>query len=81
MGVVYAAHDTLLDRQVALKVVASDLSRATAADMARLRLLREAQTAARLSHPNVVTVYDVGAVRARSSSPWSSSKASRSRPG
>jgi tetratricopeptide (TPR) repeat protein/predicted Ser/Thr protein kinase len=52
MGVVYVAHDPELDRDVAIKV----LRRGAAAS----RLRREAQALARLSHPNVVAVYDVG---------------------
>jgi tetratricopeptide (TPR) repeat protein len=58
MGVVYRAHDTLLDRDVALKVLSAT---ALSADH-RARLLREAQAAAQLNHPNVVTVYDAGEV-------------------
>lgn len=59
MGVVYAAYDPKLDRNVAIKLV--DLSRiGSNARDARARLEREAQAAATLSHPNVVTVYDVG---------------------
>ncbi len=57
MGVVYAAHDPELDRKVALKMILGDRSRD--AD-ARLRLQREAQALAKLAHPNVVTVLDVG---------------------
>ncbi len=56
LGVVYAAYDCELDRRVALKF----LHAATGDDRAHLRLVREAQAMARLSHPNVVTVYDVG---------------------
>src|SRR5262245_23168779 len=52
MGGVYAAYDPELDRRVALKLV-----RGGAEDAG---LLREAQTAARLIHPNVITVHDVG---------------------
>jgi len=56
MGVVYAAWDPQLDRRVALKLVRPDRSSAGA----RARLLREAQTMARLAHPNVITVYEAG---------------------
>jgi tetratricopeptide (TPR) repeat protein len=58
MGRVYAAHDPELDRDVAIKLLRSDIDSATAE--LRARLLREAQTMARLSHPNVIAVYDVG---------------------
>ncbi|QSQ18961.1 tetratricopeptide repeat protein [Pyxidicoccus parkwayensis] len=60
MGVVYAAHDSALDRKVALKVLRGDLAARIGLDLASARLLREARIAARLSHPNVVTIYDVG---------------------
>jgi len=56
MGVVYEAHDTLLDRRLAIKVLRDDVVTETM----YLRLLREAQALARLSHPNVVAVHDVG---------------------
>lgn len=56
MGQVFAAWDPQLDRKVALKV----LKNAVSSDEHQARLLREAQTLARLSHPNVVTVFDVG---------------------
>lgn len=52
MGVVYAAHDLELDREVAVKVLRASASSA--------RLKREARALARLTHPNVVRVYDVG---------------------
>ncbi len=56
MSTVYTAYDPELDRRVALKVVRGDrLSKAH-----RARLHREAQALARLSHPAVVTVFDVG---------------------
>jgi len=55
MGTVYLAHDTELERRVALK-----LHRAHASDRGYERLLREAQSLARLSHPNVVAVHGVG---------------------
>jgi predicted Ser/Thr protein kinase len=54
MGVVYAAYDPELDRRVALKLVA-------VAGAGRDRALAEAKALARLSHPNVVPIYDVGA--------------------
>ncbi len=57
MGVVYKAFDPDLDRKVALKLL---LGQATS--QARTRLLREAQAMAKLSHPNVVPVFDVGVV-------------------
>src|SRR5215831_5633388 len=61
MGVVYTAYDPELDRKVALKLLRSDFS----SEEARLRLLREAQAIARLSHPNVIAVHDVGTVEGR----------------
>ena len=56
MGVVLEAFDPDLDRRVALKLLRSERSLGSS----RLRLLREAQAMARLSHPNVVQVHDVG---------------------
>ncbi len=56
MGVVWAAHDPDLDRDVALKL----LRRENADADLRTRLLREARAMARLRHPNVLTVYEVG---------------------
>lgn len=56
MGVVHVAHDPKLDREVAIKVVAV---RDTGVE-AQARLLAEAKALARLRHPNVVRVYDVG---------------------
>src|SRR5512142_440244 len=57
MGVVYAAHDPELGRTVAIKLVREHF-RGGAALQERLR--REAQALARLHHPNVVSVHDVG---------------------
>ena len=58
MGVVQAAFDRQLDRKVALKFLAATPGEDTA--RARARLQREAQALAKLAHPNVVTVHDVG---------------------
>jgi hypothetical protein len=55
MGVVFAARDRELERRVALKLL-----RPGGDDTARARLVREARTLARLSHPNIVTVFDAG---------------------
>jgi tetratricopeptide (TPR) repeat protein/tRNA A-37 threonylcarbamoyl transferase component Bud32 len=61
MGVVYSAYDPELDRKVALKLLRVIQGRKGAdLDAKRTRLLREAKAIARLSHPNVVVVYDVG---------------------
>ena len=58
MGVVYRGRDTRLDRDVAIKV----LPDAVAADAAALaRFEREAKAVAALSHPNILSIYDVGA--------------------
>ncbi len=62
MGVVYAAYDPELDRKVALKVLRHGSTRggSKASNKQRDRLMREAQAMAKLSHPNVITVHDVG---------------------
>jgi eukaryotic-like serine/threonine-protein kinase len=57
MGVVYAAYDPELDRRVAIKLLRPDRF---SSEAGRLRLLREAQALARLTHPNVVAVHDAG---------------------
>lgn len=57
MGEVYAAYDGQLDRKVAIKLVHSHTDRSHSATM---RLLREAQTLAQVSHPNVVQVHEAG---------------------
>ena len=59
MGVVYSAYDPELDRKVALKLLRPDL-RTAATGTGRSQLLAEAQAMARLSHPNIITVFDVG---------------------
>jgi tetratricopeptide (TPR) repeat protein len=60
MGTVFAAYDKRLDRKVALKMVRADRRRKASAVSPRDQLLREAQAMARLAHPNVVTVFEVG---------------------
>ncbi|HVE83509.1 MAG TPA: serine/threonine-protein kinase, partial [Myxococcales bacterium] len=60
MGVVYAAFDPELDRKIALKLL-RPARRSSRSTVAQARLLREAQAMARISHPNVVAVHDVGA--------------------
>jgi tetratricopeptide (TPR) repeat protein len=60
MGVVVAAYDIDLDRKVALKLIRPDATSAAPDVERRTRLLREAQALAKLSHPNVITVYEVG---------------------
>jgi tetratricopeptide (TPR) repeat protein len=56
MGSVFEAHDTALGRRVAIKLLRPGAS----GEKGRARLLREAQALARLKHPNIVTVFEVG---------------------
>src|SRR5215212_10485107 len=57
MGIVYLARDVQLDRDVAIKVLPSHLARSAES---RERFLREARTAAGLSHPHIVPIHRVG---------------------
>ena len=59
MGVVYRATDSVLDRTVAIKVMNESIARQ---EDLRKRFLHEAQAAASLQHPNVVSIYDMGEV-------------------
>src|SRR2546426_11073712 len=56
MGVVYKARDERLKRQVAIKVLPPELG---FREEIRIRFLREAETAARLSHPHIVPIHSV----------------------
>jgi tetratricopeptide (TPR) repeat protein len=60
MGEVYGAYDPDLDRKIAIKLVRARAGRSGDAGEARVRLMREAQATAKISHPNVVVVYDAG---------------------
>ncbi|MCA9992527.1 MAG: protein kinase, partial [Anaerolineales bacterium] len=57
MGTVYQAHDELLQREVAVKVMHAHFARQ---EEFRARFLQEARTAAQLLHPGIVQVYDIG---------------------
>jgi len=61
MGVVHLGRDTAINRLVAIKAIplASEFSESELTE-ARTRFFREAETAGRLNHPNIVTIYDVG---------------------
>lgn len=60
MGRVLLAHDTTLDRAVALKIVRSEVFGASNLERARDRMKEEARLMAGVTHPNIVHVYDVG---------------------
>ena len=78
MGIVWRGRDELLDREVAIKqIVLSPLTSATEAQASYQRTLREARSAARLSHPAVVTVFDVVE---EGGSPWIVMEYVRARP-
>src|SRR5512144_1583452 len=61
MGQVWLAHDTVLDRLVAVKFI----SALSADNEGRQRFLTEARAAARMQHPNIITVYRVGEIGSR----------------
>jgi serine/threonine protein kinase len=55
MGTVYLAHDTKLDRKVAVKILATDL---VSNDRVH-RFIQEAKAASALNHPNILTIYEI----------------------
>jgi Protein kinase domain len=59
MGAVHLAQDPLIEREVAIKTLLPDLPAEVMGDV-RERFLREARSAGRLNHPNIVTIFDVG---------------------
>ncbi|MBU1626231.1 protein kinase, partial [bacterium] len=60
MGIVYKANDQKLDRIVALKTLKFDIDIPSRLEKFRKRMIIEAKAAAKLKHPNIVTIYDVG---------------------
>ena len=60
MGIVYEGYDPVIDRRVALKTFITEYFDGTQADNLLTRLRREAQAAGRLSHRNIIAVYDYG---------------------
>jgi len=58
MGVIYQAHDPVIDRRVAIKLVHASLLEGEEKDEYVERFRREAQAAARCAHPNIVAIYD-----------------------
>jgi serine/threonine-protein kinase len=59
MGTVYKAIDQLIDREVAIKTLLPNLPEEVMAEV-KERFIREARSAGKLNHPNIVTIYDVG---------------------
>lgn len=63
MGEVYLAEETKLDRNVAIKFLPEE---SMADEQAKKRLIREARAAAKLDHPNICSIYEVGEEDGRS---------------
>lgn len=63
MGEIYLAQDTRLNRKVAIKFLPAEL---TQNEQAKKRLLKEAQAAAKLDHPNICAIYEAGEEKDRS---------------
>ena len=68
MGVVYLAHDTSLNRQVAIKLLPESLNQD---ETARKRFFREARSAAALDHPFICAIHEVGESEGKSYIYWS----------
>src|SRR5260221_4571202 len=60
MGLLFLAHDPVIDRHVAIKVITARPETEDEARQYRERFLREAQAAGALIHPNIVAVHDIG---------------------
>ena len=60
MGAVYKAYDPELDRRIAIKVMTAEPQEGETASRPQSRMMREAQALAKLNHPHVVAVFDVG---------------------
>src|SRR5262245_10451133 len=60
MGVVYEAFDTVIERAVALKLLRAEVFAPEQLNDVRVRFKREAHSAGKLSHPNIVTIFDYG---------------------
>ena len=60
MGAVYQAYDPELDRRIAIKMLTVSPQADETASVPHARLMREAQALAKLNHPNVISVFDVG---------------------
>jgi len=80
MGEVVAAYDSRLDRRLALKLLRRELDCSQSQRDLETRMLREAQAMARLSHPNVVAIYDVGTLEGGLRAPASPGPVPGSRP-
>ena len=69
-GVVYAAHDPVLGRDVAIKAIPLTVNN-KARERAEASFIKEARAVASLNHPHIVTVFDAGRTDTVATSPWS----------